>query len=103
MPPTIHQIDSEDIIIHVDEVWLVFGRANWINRLTAKDIVGTSLWEFISGVDAIHLWKNLLAAVRKSAKSVSLPYRCDSPQTKRYMSMSIVPLSDGIIEFSNVG
>ncbi len=102
MLTTIHQIDSNDFIIHVDEEWLVFGRANWISALSAHLVIGKSLWEFISGAETIYLWKILLRTVRDSQKSIHLPYRCDSPPTKRYMSMNVVPLSNGVIEFYNI-
>ncbi|MGE4520534.1 MAG: hypothetical protein AB7E04_13625, partial [Desulfobacteraceae bacterium] len=40
--------------------------------------------------------------VRKTKKSVSVPFRCDSPEYRRFLHMEIKEAGNGIIEFHSV-
>lgn len=98
---TIHRIDRDDIITYVDSPWIEFARENRLPNAVEDDYIGHSLWDFVSGDSTVHLWKRVLEKVRGNQKVILLPYRCDSPDLKRYMSMGLIPLPSNGIEMYN--
>lgn len=98
---TVHRLDSEDAISFVDADWVAFAHANWDRSLKIDTILGRSLWDFIQDQPTRDLWKLVLTRVREGQFVVRIPYRCDSPDLRRYMEMGIVPYPDGFIETLN--
>ncbi|MHC1744204.1 MAG: hypothetical protein AB9873_14380 [Syntrophobacteraceae bacterium] len=98
---TIHRLDPEDTISFVDAEWIAFAHANWDRTLKIDKILGRSLWDFIQDSATIDLWKLVLARVREGQFFLRIPYRCDSPDLRRFMEMGIAPYPDGSIETHN--
>ena len=90
-----YQIDQEDYLQHMNEQWDSFAFENKGEQLSSTKVINRSLWEFITGTDVRRIYQVLLQRVRASKKAVRFPYRCDSPEMKRYMHMSIVPFQTG--------
>lgn len=95
---TTERIDSEDRFTFVDENWLSFARENWIAGLAEKDIIGRSLWDYISDAGTRRLWRSILQRVRAAGRTVRVPYRCDSPGCRRFLMMVVEPGSRGVVE-----
>ncbi len=82
-------LDGEDRIIGVGSTWDFFAGENEGREVISSLVVGRSLWEFISG-DPTRMWlSSILTLARIREKTVSRPYRCDSPTIKRYMNLEI--------------
>jgi len=81
-------LDASDTITAVDEPWLDFARANGAPELTRQAVVGRPLRDFIAEPEAIGLG-DLLAAARARQTPVALPFRCDSPGERRFMTMTL--------------
>ena len=96
-----YQVDVRDTIRSVNAAWNLFAAKNDAAALTAERVIGRSLWSYVDGEDVIAIYQSLLAFVRQRAQEVSFPYRCDSPNMKRFMVMNVVPLADEAIEFQN--
>jgi hypothetical protein len=93
------RINRADIIEFVNDAWVRF--AGECGSPTLPHVViGTSLWRHITGSEAVHLYRQLLAKVRETNAEVSVPFRCDSPTMRRFMRMKITPLPQGQVEFS---
>jgi hypothetical protein len=86
----IHTIDANDLIVFVNEDWLTFARENSAPELSRDAVLGESLWTYVSGLEVRHLYQILLAKVRQSRLSLTVPFRCDSPNLRRLMEMEIV-------------
>jgi hypothetical protein len=97
-----YSIDSNDRIVSVDSAWLRFARENGTPELTADSVIGRSLWDFVSGGETRYLYRLVLERVRTDGSSVVLPFRCDSPATRRYMHLKISPLHEGNLEFQAI-
>lgn len=95
----IHTVGADDNIVHVNDEWVEFARENGAPELAGETVVGRAIWEFITGRETRHISRLLLDKVRAGGRSISIQYRCDSPELKRFMEMEIVPLEGGSVDF----
>jgi hypothetical protein len=93
-------IDAQDSIIAVDGAWDTFACENGGPQLVGT-AVGSSLLDCITGVELRTLWRDLLARAR-SGVVLTLPYRCDSPEIRRDLLLTITPHADGQLAFESV-
>ena len=95
MESTFYRLDSKDLILLVGGSWDSFAYKNNASGLSAREIEGHCIWEYITG-DATVMWlKSLFGYVRVRKTAVERNYRCDSPKVKRFMRMRITPEEDG--------
>ncbi len=94
----IHRIDAADLIVAVNADWLVFAKENAVSP-AAFDVVGTSLWTYISGVEVEYLYRLLLRTVRRTQRRIHFPFRCDTPTLQRSMQMVVVRHTGDEVEF----
>jgi hypothetical protein len=92
-------IDDADKIVQVNEAWLAFARENTAPRLTAALVLDQPLWRFIQGQEAIYLYKQIFGRVRAGVSPVKFPFRCDSPDCRRFMEMKLSLLPGATIQF----
>lgn len=92
-----YKIDSSDCISFVDASWTQFATENDASRLSMQSLIGTSIWEFISGIETRHLYEQIYSTVRTCRKTIKFPFRCDSPTVRRFMSLSIDLDQDGCL------
>lgn len=98
----IHRIDRNDRIIFVNDNWLSFASENGAPGLSERRVLNQSLWDFISGWQVRHLYLLLLNRLRKlPGAHVIIPFRCDSPEVRRFMEMDVHSLGQGVIEFKS--
>lgn len=95
----IHGVDRTGRIISVNDEWVDFARENDAPELVRGLVVGRPLWEFIEDRETRHLSRFLLEKALGSGRTMTIPYRCDSPGVRRFFEMKIVPLDDGTVEF----
>lgn len=96
---SIHRIDGDDVLRYVDDVWIAFAARNGAPALTAADVLGHSLYDFIAGTETRHVYRLLLGRVRSRRLALRVPFRCDAPDTKRAMTLHIRPHSNTGVEF----
>lgn len=96
-----YRLDDDDCITEVGGDWLSSIRIGNAANLTPEKVIGRSLWVFVRDRSLRDIYKRLFSQVRSSRKPVSFPYRCDSPEARRYMSMTIKPLADAHVEVYN--
>jgi hypothetical protein len=94
----VYRITPDDVIEFVNDAWRQFAVENGTPSLS-REVIGTSLWKYISGQQVVHLSRELLTRVRESRSEVTIPFRCDSPGVRRFMRMKIVLLDSGKVEF----
>jgi len=93
-----YAIDLDNVITRVNEAFCAFARENEAPDLP-DTVVGTRLEQHLHGEPVLALWHDILEAVRASGEPLELPYRCDSPEVRRYMHMRIEPSPDGGLRF----
>lgn len=94
-------IDSADRLTSVDDGWNEFALSNQGKELDDTSILGRSLWDFIDDRETRHLFGLIVEKVRREEKPVSLPFRCDSPDHRRFLELKLVPLGDGAVQFTS--
>jgi hypothetical protein len=92
-------IDAADKIIHVNDAWLAFAGENTAPQLTAASVLNQFIWRFIQGQETIYLYKQIFSGLRAGKSPVKFPFRCDSPDCRRFMAMKLSLLPGGAIQF----
>jgi len=100
-PIYIYYIDENDLIYHINEEWKQFAIENEGSYLV-DETLGKPIWDFISEGLIKKLYKELIAAVRKTQEEINISFRCDSPEKLRFMQMNLYPIMENGIAFQNI-
>jgi hypothetical protein len=101
LPAIRYVIDKQDRIRSVNQAFLDFGRDNdW--QPEPSSLINRSLFDFVVGQEVCVLMDALFRRVRETTKTVSIPFRCDSSNFRRYMTMRISTFSHGELTFDNI-
>lgn len=93
-----YKIDAHDRIISISPDWVNFAEANQASVLS-RTVLGSSLWSHLYGPGITLIFETLLRRVRHENRTLTFPFRCDSPGKRRYMQMVMRPLADHAVEF----
>lgn len=84
-------LDESLRITDVNEAWDQFAQENDGDQALGSLIRGRPLWDFVVD-DVTRMWLELLIKLaRMRNEQIERPYRCDTPELKRYMLMKITP------------
>lgn len=92
---TQYWLDTDNKIVKVNTAWNTFAVNNDAPELVHESVLGHSLLNFIAGDDTRMLITALIDSVRVRGEPIRRPYRCDSPDCRRYMEMYILPENAG--------
>ncbi|MFZ0133251.1 MAG: hypothetical protein WAK95_11960 [Desulfobacterales bacterium] len=96
----IYLIDKNDKIISVSNNWSTFAQQNMgATERSPNNVIGSSLWSFIQDEETTHLYEIIIQKIRKNLRPVNIPFRCDSPEERRFLNLSIVPMKNDFITF----
>ncbi len=79
-----------------------FAQENDQPSLTAESVRGARLWDYISESTTRDIYQIILKKVRASGGTIAVPFRCDGPECRRFMEMSVTSLGAGAVEFHSV-
>lgn len=97
-----YHIDAADIVVACDQVWFDFADANGAPELCRPPgVINRPLWEFISSLETVALYRMLLARVRAQGEPVAVSFRCDAPECRRSMRLELHPLPDNGVAFTS--
>ncbi len=89
-----YRIDARDCVSAVETEWLDF------NGLPSRRRPPVSIWNYISGYEVRHLFKMMFDTARNEHREVSVPFRCDTPEARRFMELKIEPLDEGCLSIT---
>jgi hypothetical protein len=97
-----YRLDANDQIVDVGgKGWDAFARENGGVDAMRSRIIGTKLYAHVSGkVTRLYTW-TMLDSVRRLGRPAVRPYRCDSPDLKRFMEMTIEDAGNGELLLSH--
>jgi hypothetical protein len=95
-----YAINADDVVTFVNDAWLDFARENDGGDLV-ENVIGSWLWQHLAGVEVKNLFRALLDRVRDEQKPVQIPFRCDAPELRRYMTLRLRPLPDLGVHFTS--
>lgn len=96
-----YAIDDQDRIAHAGGRWDAFARENDSVHLLTERVVGTKLWDHVTGSEVRHLYRAMFAGLRNGAGPIDVPFRCDSPALRRYMCLRMRADRSGAITFTS--
>lgn len=98
---TVYWLDRHDKIIRVCDFWDQFALENDGDNVISSRVVGKHVLDFVHG-DTTRMWiETLLQLSRLRGAYLERPYRCDSPDMRRYMKLGIFPESSGILRLEH--
>ena len=99
LPAHIALLDSDGVIVSVNEAWRRFAGANAL--LSPSCGLGTNYLQICDGAQgddanaARQSAAGILSVLKGSVKSFSFEYACHSPTEQRWYMMTVTPLADG--------
>jgi hypothetical protein len=93
-----YQIDGEDRLVAWGGSWDDFARENAAPELCELR-KPRSLWSFIDGQSSTHLYRLLVEKVRAERATFDIPFRCDAPGRRRFMTLTLSPGPNDRIDF----
>jgi hypothetical protein len=95
----VYRIDANDRLWHVGEGWDAFAAENGAPQLTRERVLGRFIFDFIAGRETQHLYGILLGRARAGMAGLHFPFRCDSPDRRRFLTMQLRRFGDTGVEF----
>lgn len=97
-----YRIDGNDCINYVSKEWVDFAQENGAPELTESNVIGKSLWGFISDSDTRQIYQELLKKTRAHNTDQKIEFSCDTPGIARLMQIRMTPVGNDLIEFACV-
>ena len=97
----VHRIDAQDSIDYLNDAWLAFARESGSHGLTAENLFGRKIWDFIADFETREIYSAIVHRVRETGGEVRIPFRCDDARVRRFMETSIRALPGKAVEFRN--
>ena len=98
----VYRIDSTDTVVSVSDNWHSFASDNgWDSTSPPEEVVGHKLWDFIQGMETRHLYAELFRRARSGRHCRPVPFRCDSPEERRFLELVVAPLANGHLEITS--
>ncbi len=96
----IYRIDNNNIIDRLSDNWQICSEENFGGDICKPiNVIGSPLLDFITGLETRYLYKIILRRVRDRMRSSTFGYRCDSPEKRRFLDLSIIPLKHNAVDF----
>jgi hypothetical protein len=97
-----YMVDRNDTVVRLSENWQAFADDNRGGpRCLPGNVIGSSLWGHICDWETKHLYEIVLERVREHHHRATFPFRCDSPDMRRFLTLSVTPLDEGSINFES--
>ena len=98
-----YTINAQDQIVSVNRSWQEFADSNGATNIDGDQELGHSVWHYITGAEVRQLYEMLFDGVRRKRRAVTVPFRCDAPDRRRFMELQVTPGStDGALVVSCV-
>ncbi len=91
-----YYIESSNKIVDLSPDWDQLAVGEGAPGPPRSEIIGCSLWDFVSGHETRSYLNALFFWCRQSNRAISLPYRCDGPGLLRECRMNITPRGEGL-------
>lgn len=95
-----YRIDAWDRMVGVGEGWAAFAEHNEAPELVSG-AEGSTLWD-VMGPELADLWRPVVDRVRAEQVELTVPFRCDGPDARRWYDMTVSPGPDGEVRFRSV-
>jgi hypothetical protein len=92
-----YRTDRDGRLVFVDRGWCEFAMENGAPEFAIPErLYGRPLLSFISDSTTLHVYSLLMQRVATRGESVTVPFRCDAPELRRWLELRMAPHPDGI-------
>lgn len=91
----IYEINHRNELVRLNSAWDQFATDNGSPELIRERVTHKPLLTFIHDAETRHIHEILLERVRAGRQIKALPFRCDSPELRRFMEMDIIAHENG--------
>ena len=85
-------LDSLYRLLWIGGDWDDFAAENLGGAARASRVLGTNLMDHVAGTEAQEVMADILNDVQETKRSFRMEYRCDSPEQRRDMRMTVTPM-----------
>lgn len=71
--------------------YVIDGQDCIVSSAGPHELLGQPLWRFITDDETRYIYELLLARVRTTGVEAVVPFRCDTPDARRYMTVRLAP------------
>jgi len=96
----IYRLDDRNRISFVNQEWLDFALENEAPELNREAALDQPMADFIADWETFHLYELIFRRVRLTGAGITLPFRCDTPDIRRFMQLSIRLVGSGELELT---
>ena len=96
-----YRIDRNDHIVAVNADWERFAIENDAPDLATPPF-DRPLWAYFASEQVVHVWQRLVRRVRTEQRAVQVPFRCDAPDTRRWLTMTVQAATEDHVQFRSV-
>jgi len=94
-------LDVGDVIVDIAPGWESFAQENDAHDLDIRRVIGRNLLSFVQG-DVTRMYvRTLIQSARLLRKPLIRPYRCDSPDHRRFMEMRLTVEKSGLLRWEH--
>ena len=86
-----YELDAQLCIRAVDPSWSEFAQANGASERVVPGPLGQPVLDYVWGPTTVYLYRRLFEHVLRTGRPVRFPFRCDSPEVRRFLEMEIRP------------
>jgi len=97
----VYEIDEDDRITFVSDAWAAFAKRYGAGQFANRDVIGESLWTFITNPDTCALYQYAVYYVPSREETIRLPFRCDTPGVRRWMQLVVEPRPNSAVRFTS--
>jgi hypothetical protein len=94
----VYGIDAQDRVVFVNAAWDEYAAENGAPGLSAGGVISRSLWDFIADDTTRQLYREIIMRAR-AGRRPRFPFRCDSPDCRRYLEIDARLLEDRCVGF----
>lgn len=97
MDDVAYQLNAADEIVFVNDDWVRFALANQGEAYLPEKVLHHKIWDFIKDDLSVQLYRQIFERVR-GGRAFQFSFRCDAPERRRLLEMTIRPGKDGGLE-----
>lgn len=95
-----YTVDQNNCLTDVNAAWLAFAQTNDAPELNRQTVLGRSIFDFIAGDESQTVYQAIMDKVRHTGSTPVIPFRCDSPDRRRFMELRVERQPGDHVEFS---
>jgi hypothetical protein len=95
-------VDRNDIVVALSDNWQKFSEENGGGEgCYPQNIIGSSLWRHVCDWETKQLYEVILKRVREHNHRATFPFRCDSPEKRRFLTLAVIPKEEASVAFES--